>query len=143
MTLVKNNGDIKEYIPRTFTDILDNFFNETMERGRSVHNIPSADIIEDDRNYEVYLSLPGLKKEDIKVEVEQKKLIISGERKFEKQEGKKYYTLETSYGSFKRSFYLPETINIEGIQAEFTDGILKISLPKDEQKTGKSTIEIK
>ena len=143
MTLVKNNHDVKEFIPRSFTDILDNFFNESLETGKSFRYIPSVDIIEDEKYFEVYLSLPGLKKEEIKVEIEERKLTVSGERKFEKQEGKKYHTIETRFGNFKRSFYLPDTIQSDAIQAEFIDGILKISLPKDEKKTGKTTIEIR
>jgi HSP20 family protein len=143
MTLVKNNHEVKEFIPRSFTDILDNFFNESLESGKSFRYVPSTDIVEDEKNFEVSISLPGLKKEEIKIEINERKLIVSGERKFEKQEGKKYHTMETRYGSFKRSFYLPDTIHTDSIRAEFTDGILKISLPKDEKKIGKTIVEIK
>lgn len=104
---------------------------------------PPVDITEDDKEYLVKAELPELKKEDVKVTVENSELTISGERKFEKEEkNKKYHRIERSYGSFVRSFTLPESVNGEKVKAEFKDGLLTVHLPKDE-KTKSKTVEVK
>lgn len=94
---------------------------------------PLVDITEDDKEYLVKAELPALKKEEVKVTVENGELTISGERKFEKEEkGKKYHRVERSYGSFQRSFTLPEGVDGTKVVAEFKEGILQVHLPKDE-----------
>ena len=104
---------------------------------------PVADITEDDKEYVVKAELPDVKKEDVKVTVENGTLTISGERKFEKEEkGKKYHRIERSYGSFLRSFILPEGAEGDKVKAEFKDGMLTVHLPKSEQAKAK-TIEVK
>lgn len=103
---------------------------------------PLVDITEDDKEYMVKAELPELKKEEVKVTVENGELTISGERKFEKEEkGRKYHRIERSYGSFMRSFTLPEGVNGEKVMADFKDGVLKVHLPKDE-KVKPKTIEV-
>jgi HSP20 family protein len=93
---------------------------------------PRVDITEDDKEYLVKAELPELRKEDVKVTVENGELIISGERKFEKEEkGKKYHRVEFSYGNFLRHFTLPEGVKSEMIAADFKDGVLNIHLPKN------------
>ncbi len=100
---------------------------------------PLVDITEDDKEYLVKAELPEMKKEDIKVTVENGELSISGERKLEKEEkDKKYHRIERSYGSFLRSFTLPENTSGDKIAAEFADGILKVHLPKDQQAKPKA-----
>jgi HSP20 family protein len=102
-----------------------------------------VDISEDNNEYVVKAELPEMKKEEVKVSVENGELTISGERKIEKEEkGKKYHRIERSYGSFMRSFTLPETVSGEKVSAEFKDGILTVHLPKDE-KTKPKSIEVK
>jgi HSP20 family protein len=104
---------------------------------------PAVDITEDDHEYLVKADLPELKKEDVKVIVENGELTISGERKFEKEEKeKKYHRIERSYGSFVRSFTLPEAISPDKVKAGFKDGLLTIHLPKDEKARPKS-IDVK
>jgi HSP20 family protein len=99
---------------------------------------PRVDIAEDDKEYVINAELPGTKKEDVKVSVENGVLSISGERKTEKEEkGKKYHRVEQTYGSFMRSFTLPEGSSGEQISAEFRDGILKVHIPKDETAKAK------
>ncbi|MDP1589678.1 MAG: Hsp20/alpha crystallin family protein [Prosthecobacter sp.] len=84
-----------------------------------------------------------MKKEDVKVSVENGELTISGERKSEKEEkGKKFHRIERSYGSFLRSFTLPEAVSGDKVSAEFKDGMLTVHLPKDEKAKPK-TIEVK
>jgi HSP20 family protein len=104
---------------------------------------PVVDITEDAREYLVKAELPEIKKEDVKVSVENGELSISGERKFEKEEkGKKYHRIERSYGSFLRSFTLPGTTDATKVNAEFKDGVLTIHLPKNEKATPKA-VEVK
>jgi HSP20 family protein len=104
---------------------------------------PRVDIAEDDKEYVINAELPGITKDDVKVSVENGVLSISGERKSEKEEkGKKYHRIEQTYGSFMRSFTLPEGSSGEKISAEFRDGILKVHVPKDE-KTKAKAIDVK
>lgn len=92
---------------------------------------PAVDITEDDQEFLVKAELPDLKKEEIKVAVENGELTLSGERKFEKEEkDKKYHRIERAYGSFRRSFVLPENVSAEQVRAEFKDGLLLVHLPK-------------
>jgi HSP20 family protein len=104
---------------------------------------PRVDIVEDDREFLVKAELPEMKREDVKVTVEDGVLSISGERKLEKEEkNKKYHRVEREYGSFVRSFTLPVNASGEKVTADFKDGLLKVHLPKDPKATPK-TIEIK
>ncbi len=92
---------------------------------------PDVDIIEDDKEYLVKADLPEMKKEDVKVAVENDVLTISGERKTEKEEKrKKYHRIERSYGSFERTFTMPEDADATKIVADFKDGVLRVHLPK-------------
>ncbi|MGC2577886.1 MAG: Hsp20/alpha crystallin family protein [Terrimicrobiaceae bacterium] len=100
---------------------------------------PLVDIAEDDKEYLIKAELPEVKKEDVKVTVEGGVLTITGERKFEKEEkGKKYHRLERAYGSFMRSFTLPEGAAGDKISAEFKDGVLKVHLAKSPEAKPKS-----
>ena len=88
-------------------------------------------------------SLPEVKKEDVKLTVQDDVMSISGERKYEKEEkGKKYHRVERAYGSFMRSFTLPEDADGSKVNAEYKDGVLNIHLPKSEKAKSKS-IEVK
>ena len=101
------------------------------------------DITEDDKEYLVKADLPEVKKEDVKVTVENGVLIITGERKFEKEEkDKRYHRLERSYGNFLRSFTLPGAADGSKVSAEFKDGVLKVRLPKTEKAKPKA-VEVK
>jgi HSP20 family protein len=94
---------------------------------------PLVDITEDDKEYLIKAELPEVKKEDVKVTVENGVLTITGERKFEKEErGKKYHRIERAYGSFARSFTLPDDADAAKVNAEFKDGVLKVHLAKSE-----------
>jgi HSP20 family protein len=104
---------------------------------------PLVDITEDDTEYVVKAEIPEMKKEDIKINVHDDVLTVSGERKYEKEEkGKKFHRVERAYGSFMRSFTLPENADGSKISAEYKDGMLKVHLPKSEQAK-KKTIEVK
>jgi HSP20 family protein len=105
--------------------------------------VPLVDIVEDEKEYLIKAELPEVKKEDVKVTVEDDVLTITGERKYEKEEkGKKYHRVERAYGSFERSFTLPEDADGSKVSAEFKDGILKVRLPKSEKAKPKA-VEVK
>jgi HSP20 family protein len=104
---------------------------------------PLVDISEDDKEYLIKAELPEVKKEDVKVTAEEGTLTITGERKFEKEEkGKKYHRVERSYGSFVRSFSLPDDASPGKVTAEFKDGVLSVHLAKI-QKAKPTHIEVK
>jgi HSP20 family protein len=104
---------------------------------------PLVDITEDDKEYLIKAELPEVKKEDVKISIHDNVLSISGERKYEKEEkGKKYHRVERAYGSFMRSFTLPEEADAGKISADYKDGVLKVHLAKSEKAKPKS-IEVK
>src|SRR5512132_1056962 len=104
---------------------------------------PLVDITEDEKEYLVKCELPDVKKEDVKVSVQGDVLTITGERKSEKEEkGKKFHRVERAYGSFYRSFTLPEAADGSKVAAEFKDGLLNVHLPKSEKAKPKS-IDVK
>ena len=104
---------------------------------------PLVDITEDDKEYVIKAELPEVKKEAVKVTVEKGVLTITGERKFEKEEkDKRYHRIERSYGSFLRSFTLPDDADESKVNAEFKDGVLFVHLYKNEKARPKS-IEVK
>jgi HSP20 family protein len=92
---------------------------------------PSVDIIETAEEFQVKAELPDVKKEDVKVNVSDGLLRIEGERRFDKEDtSKKYHRVERFYGSFMRSFALPEGVEADKVRAEFKDGLLTVRLPK-------------
>ena len=104
---------------------------------------PLVDITEDEKEYLVKAEVPEVKKEDLKVKVEDGTLSITGERQSEKEEkGKKFHRIERSYGSFERSFTLPDDADATKVSSEFKDGVLKVHLPKNPNAKPKA-IEVK
>jgi HSP20 family protein len=104
---------------------------------------PSVDILEDDKAYTIKADLPEVKKEDVKVSVENGVLVITGERHAEKEEkGRRYRRIERSHGSFVRSFTVPEDADATKVAAAFKDGLLIVTLPKSEAAKPKN-IEVK
>ncbi|WP_240773229.1 Hsp20/alpha crystallin family protein [Pontibacter sp. SGAir0037] len=123
--------------------MLDRFFNESLNTRSVTGFTPHVDAYETDNGFEIEVALPGVKKEDINIDFQEGKLTISGERKFERREdSKRYHMVETQYGSFTRTFYLPDNVKADQIKAQLTDGVLVVSVPKDEQKTMKHQIKI-
>ena len=104
---------------------------------------PQVDIVEDDKEYLIKADLPEMKKDDVKVIVEDGILSVSGERKTEKEvNGKKFHRIERSFGSFRRGFLVPEDADAAKVNAEFRDGVLKVHLPKSPTAKPK-TVEVK
>jgi HSP20 family protein len=104
---------------------------------------PTVDISETDGEYLIKAELPEVKKEDVKVTLEDGVLTLTGERRQEKEEKHtKYHRVERSYGSFVRSFSLPELVDETNVKAEYKDGVLSLHLPKSE-KAKPRAIEVK
>jgi HSP20 family protein len=143
-TIVKNALNNGRFIPRVYSDLLDGFLKDSFVEGKNGKFLPSADIAEDEKGYYLSLTIPGVNKEEVKIELNDKILSISGEKKFQGEESqKKFHTVESYFGTFKRSFKLPEDANVGEIEAEYKDGILMVTVPKQEGKEIKSTIHIK
>lgn len=141
MALIKYNRPSRDLFSTNFNDLVDEFFNGSRNY-RTDHFMPSVDIAEDEKQFEVSVVLPGMKKEDIKVDLENGRLNIRGERKMNKEEdGKNYYRVESSYGTFSRTFYLPDSVDEDSIEAKYEDGVLNITIQKSEDKV-KKQIEI-
>src|SRR5690349_17785236 len=93
--------------------------------------VPPVDIYEDEHSVQLKLEVPGIEEKDIDIKVENNVLSVSGERKFEKEEKEEnFHRVERRYGSFSRSFTLPNTVDTENIQADYDAGVLRIRLAK-------------
>lgn len=104
---------------------------------------PTVDIAETEAEFQIKAELPDVKKDDVKVTVDKGVLRLEGERRQEKEEkGKKYHRVERSYGSFLRTFVLPDNVDESKVRAEFKDGVLHVALPKTE-KTKPKAVEVK
>lgn len=104
---------------------------------------PAVDIIETESEYLIKAELPDVKKEDVKITLQEGVLTIQGERRQEREEkGKKFHRIEQTYGTFIRSFTLPDSVDDAKASAEFKDGVLNLHLPESE-KVKPRTIEVK
>lgn len=100
--------------------------------GRTL-TIPSVNITDDEQGYTVALAAPGLNREDFKIDLSHNVLTISTEKEEDKEEkDRKFTRREYNYTAFKRSFTMPEDVNIDKIEAKYTDGVLSLSLPRKE-----------
>ena len=105
---------------------------------------PSVNTREGEFAYHVDVDLPGVKKEDIKVDLKENVITVSGERRHKEEINEKdYYRLETRFGKFSRSFTLPDDADIENIDASSDNGVLEVVIPKLAKAKGVKTIEVK
>ncbi len=105
---------------------------------------PQIDVVETDTEVKVQAELPGLEEKDFEVSITQDTLTIRGEKKQEKEEkGRNYYRAERSYGSFQRMIPLPRTVDPDKVSAEFSKGVLTISLPKVAAKEDRKKVVVK
>lgn len=144
MAIQKYHNPFEDMMPQSFTTMLDRFFNDTLHTRSMLPNFnPKVDTSETENSYEIEVSLPGLKKDEIQVDFHNGRLTISGERRMsDEKKNKKFHLMESQYGSFTRSFTLPDTVNTQDIEASFEDGILKITVPKETRKN-RQQIQIK
>ena len=147
MTIVKRNN-------RLFPAIFDSLLNEDWPVSAGVsdgaNSLPAVNIKENEKGFSLELAAPGYNKEDLKIDLEEKLLTLSAELKNEEVktennegETEKYTRKEFNYRSFKRSFTLPETVDVNGIEAEYVNGILSVVLPKKEVAKTLKQISIK
>lgn len=125
-----------ENLPTLFNDFFkpwNEWFDNGSLFGRTL-SVPAVNINENNDNYEVSLAVPGLKKDDFKIDVNGNMLTISSEKEETKEEKDKTFTRkEYNYSSFSRSFTLPEEVNKEKIEAKYEEGVLKLTLPRKEE----------
>lgn len=145
MSLVKYNSLVNDFVPTSFSNLIDRFFHENAARsgGSSYSFVPRVDIYENDTAYQINVAVPGMKKDEFKIDLNDNYLTVSGERKFTKEKNEKhFYSVETQFGSFSRSFSLPENVDATKISARYENGILELEIPKDEKKVLKTTIKV-
>jgi len=125
------------------SDIINSNFDSFFSGNGTRSNSPAVNIQEDDKNYSIELALPGIIKEDIKIEIENDLINISSEIEQGKKEEKEAYTVkEFGTYSFCKSFKLPENVKTDKISAEYTNGILRVGLPKSAETKVQKTIKI-
>ncbi len=148
MTLVKfKNGNGFHNFPSFDRSIsFPSFFSEAIDRLRAENEVswmPSANVKERSADFKIELAAPGMDKKDFVVEVENGVLTISGERKEEtKEENETLTRREFHYGSFKRSFSLPDSANAEQINASYKDGVLSLTIAKHDEAKLKSKKQV-
>src|ERR1700750_2854551 len=134
MTLVKFNNGQKNAVNPWFSDVFDSLINDSRLNDRFMSKIPAVNISETENEFHIELAAPGLKKEDFKINLDKNVLSVSADKKVENvEEGKKFSKREYSYNSFTRSFTLPEVADAGKIEAEYTDGVLKLNVAKKEE----------
>jgi HSP20 family protein len=122
-----------EPFTREVDRLFDAFFGQSQRTGRRW--VPPMDLVEAGDHFVLKADLPGLRDEDVKLEVQDGTLTISGERKAEHEASEGgWYRIERSFGSFSRSLTLPEHVDATGISASFSDGVLEVRIPKPEQR---------
>jgi HSP20 family protein len=136
-------GSLQERINRMFDDTIRSAATGDEELATGAWS-PAVDIHETDDSFVVSADLPGLKKDDIQINVEDNTLTIKGEKKFEEKVPRdKYIRVERSYGTFVRSFSLPQNVDSTKIKATFKDGVLDLTLPKrEEARPKKIAVEV-
>ncbi|NOS93117.1 MAG: Hsp20/alpha crystallin family protein [Cyclobacteriaceae bacterium] len=141
MSIIRYNAN--DFVPTSFSNLVDRFFNDSMVRAGGSAFVPKVDVLENEQAFEIHFAVPGLNKEDFNIELKDNYLTVSGERKFSNEKkDKNYHSVETNYGSFSRAFALPENVDPSKINAKYDKGILELTIPKDEKKTLKQTIKV-
>ena len=127
----------------TLQDRINRIFDETVSRSKDDYEVevrqcdwrPVVDIFETEKGIVINAELPGVSKEDITLDVKQNILTLKGERKSDKEVSQEnYYRMERCFGTFERAFTLPSTVDPANITANFKDGILRIEIPKSQEK---------
>ena len=131
----------RSYKPFLWSSLFDDdFFPVVSQRTTS---LPAVNIREDEKNFTLELAVPGIDKKDLKIDINEDVITISSEHKEEKEESRDdFKRREFSYSSFCRSFYLPENVNKEKIEANYKDGILTVELPKEEEEKAKISRQV-
>ena len=128
-----------------FDTFFDNAFGSLLNRDYYEEGrlSPSVDVFEKSDKYVINAEIPGMEKNDIKIDVKDGALAISGEKKYEeKKEDENYIRVERRYGKFERRFNLPENVDVEKVSANYKNGVLEVTLPKKEEAKPKQ-IDVK
>jgi HSP20 family protein len=124
--------------PEPFSSEINRLFDTLFEPAngnRAQRWAPAMDLVEAEDHFVLKADLPGLAEDDVKIEVQDNVLTVSGERKTEQERKERgFYRLERSFGRFSRSLTLPEGVNADGIKANFDKGVLEVSIPKPEER---------
>ena len=135
-------GEMDEAFNRLIPSLFSRFPRTASGNNGKFEWAPSADISETDQEYLIRAELPAVKKEDVKVTLDQGMITIHGERKEDKEtRDEKFHRVESFRGAFSRSFSVPDNIDDKGIRAESKDGVLTVHLPKSKAATPK-TVEV-
>jgi HSP20 family protein len=114
--------------------VFDAFFGNGSDT-RTRRWVPAMDLVETDEHLVLRADLPGLRRDDVQIEIKDGALTVSGERKAEQEDkAEGYYRVERSFGTFSRSMTLPEGVDADAVQADFTDGVLEIRIPKPAER---------
>ncbi|MGF7217952.1 HSP20 family protein [Spirosoma lacussanchae] len=142
-SLTRSNNNLPSLIENFFGRDMNDFFNTNMP---SVSHVPAVNVVEHQDGFRIEVAAPGLKKEDFKLNLNHNNLSISAYQETKKEEtdqtNEKYTRREFSYSSFQRTFTLPTSVDADNIQASYTDGVLKIELPKREEAKVKPARQI-
>lgn len=129
--LMRTNNHVPSLIENFFGRDMNDFFNTNTP---TFHNVPAVNVAEHEAGFRIEVAAPGLKKEDFKLNLNHNNLTIEGSQKNDSDKSNEKYTRrEFSYTSFQRTFTLPTSVNADQIQATYTDGLLKIDIPKREE----------
>lgn len=132
---------------RAFNSVLNEMLRDTLPSQKAPADsfLPQADIVESPEGFELHLMLPGVAKENVKIDFQDGKLTVSGERKAPEviENGPRFRRVESGYGTFSRTFQLPETVDVTAIEAQLVDGVLRLNLPFDSKKVTKHQIEVR
>jgi HSP20 family protein len=132
MTLVKFNNKTRNTAPY-FNNVFDSLFSDALNKNYGVNKVPSVNIFENENEYKIELAAPGLSKEDFKIDLKKDNLSVWAEKKADANAQKDYSRKEFEYSSFARSFILPEGVDVEKISAEYINGILNITIGKQDE----------
>ena len=132
MRIVKYNNN------KVFPSLMNEFFNDDFRLNviNNNHSVPSVNSIENDNSFEIDLAVPGMKKDDFTIQLNDKVLVISSENT-NSVENNSMSLNEFNYSSFQRSFTVPETVELDKIKANYKNGILKVKLPKKKDSISK------
>ena len=124
-------------LQREVDSLFDRFFDRAGgEDGTSAVWAPQTDLVESDDAFQIRLDVPGMTKEDIGINLQNNTLTVSGERESERTaENEDYVRVERAFGTFHRTFTLPDAVDAEGIEAAYDNGVLNIHVPKTEETT--------
>lgn len=130
---------IVKYNNKVFPSLMNEFFNDDLRMNviNNNHSVPSVNSIENDNSFEIDLAVPGMKKDDFTIQLNDKVLVISSENT-NSVENNSMSLNEFNYSSFQRSFIVPETVELDKIKANYKNGILKVKLPKKKDSITKS-----